>query len=152
MIYYDKLTNILDRKRLNTKTTDSEALNEHNSADILLIEILEEKASLEKNRDNLREAVALQKDAIRIAETFGSKSILLNCKFNLAKLYADQDDLTSSENSEDLFKECIEIHEKNFDEVTEKILKIKEEFVKFYLRQDKYDVRFVRLLYLHFMN
>lgn len=53
------------------------------------------------------------------------------------------DDVKNSEYAEDIFKECIDIQEKKFNgEVTEKFLQIKEEFVKFYLKQEKYDVRF----------
>lgn len=53
------------------------------------------------------------------------------------------DDVTNSEYAENIFKECIDIQEKKFNgEVTEKFLQIKEEFVKFYLKQEKYDVRF----------
>lgn len=51
------------------------------------------------------------------------------------------DDVTNSEYAENIFKECIDIQEKKINgEVTEKFLQIKEEFVKFYLKQEKYDV------------
>lgn len=49
--------------------------------------------------------------------------------------------MTSSSNAENLFNDCIYLHEKNSDGINEKIIKIKEEFVKFYLKQDRYDVR-----------
>ena len=41
-------------------------------------------------------------------------------------------DVTGSDNAEDIFKECVDFQEKSFNgEVTEKILQIKEEFVNF---------------------
>ena len=51
--------------------------------------------------------------------------------------------MNDSKNAEEIFKECIDIQQKKFNAgVTEKFLQIKEELVKFYLKQEKYDVRF----------
>ena len=61
-------------------------------------------------------------------------------------------DVTGSDNAEDIFKECVDFQEKTFnEEVTEKILQIKEEFVKFYLKQEKYDVSFFVIEIIKFL-
>jgi hypothetical protein len=61
-------------------------------------------------------------------------------------------DVTGSDNAEDIFKECVDFQEKTFNgEVTEKILQIKEEFVKFYLKQEKYDVSFFVIEIIKFL-
>lgn len=64
---------------------------------------------------------------------------MANCKFSLAKIYSELEDITSATNAENRFKECIELYEKlKYDE---KILKAEDEMVKFFLKQDRFDVR-----------
>ena len=64
--------------------------------------------------------------------------MLANCKFSLAKVYNQLDDLTSSNNAENLFIESIQLYEnvKN----TERVLKVEDEMVKFFLKQERLDV------------
>ncbi len=58
----------------------------------------------------------------------------------MSKIYANLDDLSSSSNAEILFKESIELCEANTEESSKQLLKYKEELVKFYLKQDRYEV------------
>jgi len=59
----------------------------------------------------------------------------------MALLLSKFDDMTSSYKAEDLFKEIIE-ENKNLNEnkINEKGIKLKDEFAKFYLKQERYDV------------
>lgn len=64
MVYYDKLQDLVDRKNLKSKKKSEKT----GSDNMLLIEIFEDKAYLERKRHNYREAIGFQKDAIQIAE------------------------------------------------------------------------------------
>lgn len=64
MVYYDKLQDLVDRKNSKSKGKSEET----GSDNMLLIEIFEDKANLERKRNNYREAIGFQKDAIQIAE------------------------------------------------------------------------------------
>ena len=67
--------------------------------------------------------------------------LLADCKFNLAKTYANLDGLNNSSNAENFFNDSIELFEKVFNgSLNAKILNSKEELVKFYLKQDRYEV------------
>ena len=67
--------------------------------------------------------------------------LLADCKFNLAKTYANLGDLNSAFNAENFFNDSIELFEKVFNgSLNAKVLNSKEELVKFYLKQDRYEV------------
>ena len=67
--------------------------------------------------------------------------MLQDCKLSLALVYAKLDDMNSLDKAEDLFNEMIEENTKQHKSRTnEKGLKLKDELVKFYLKQEKYDV------------
>jgi hypothetical protein len=138
LVYYDKLTDLLERQKLKSKDPSDVAV--HAGTNSLLIEILVDKASLEKDQENFKEAVHLLKDAIRLAESCGSVRAHIDTKFELAQLYSLVDDVNSASNAESIFKECIELYEKSFEK-SEKLLKIKEQLIKFYLTQERYEVR-----------
>ncbi len=59
----------------------------------------------------------------------------------MAQLLAKFDDMNSAYKAEDLFKEIIE-ENKNLNEnrINEKGIELKDEFAKFYLKQDRFDV------------
>jgi hypothetical protein len=59
----------------------------------------------------------------------------------MALLFAKFDDMNSAYKAEDLFKEIIE-ENKNLNEnrINEKGIELKDEFAKFYLKQDRFDV------------
>ena len=64
VLYYDKLYDSLTSKKLKA-SDDRDSLR----LDQLLIDVLEDKAKIELVSDNIKEAVSLQKDAVRIAES-----------------------------------------------------------------------------------
>ena len=69
-----------------------------------------------------------------------SQELIAKYKLKLAKIYGLLDDMNSSEKAEKLFQESIAIYSVICDRLDEKLLKAKQEFVKFYLKQDKLNV------------
>ena len=65
VLYYDKLYDSLTSKKLKASDETPNSLQ----LDQLLVDVLEDKAKIELANDNIKEAVDLQKDAIRIAES-----------------------------------------------------------------------------------
>ncbi len=65
VLSYDKLYDSLTSKKLKVSDETPNSLQ----LDQLLIDVLEDKARIELANDNIKEAVDLQKDAIRIAES-----------------------------------------------------------------------------------
>ena len=71
--------------------------------------------------------------------------MLANCKFNLARVYNQLEDITSCSNAENLLKECTEMYESLKDWT--KILKCQDEMVRMLLKQERYDVSMLLLLF-----
>lgn len=65
--------------------------------------------------------------------------LVLECKYSLAKVFSDLDDMNSSDKAEELFKEVIESYGKLPIIFREKLIKAKDDLSKYYLKQDKYD-------------
>ena len=60
----------------------------------------------------------------------------------MALILPEFDDMTSSDKAEKLFKEIIDEETKlNDGRISERGLKYEEEFVKFYLKQERYEVK-----------
>lgn len=74
-------------------------------------------------------------------ELLGSDFYINECKLTLAKIYSQLDDMNSVDKAEDLYNQVINRHEEMFANLNEKILNAKSDLVKFYLKQEKYDVR-----------
>lgn len=65
-------------------------------------------------------------------------------KVSLAEIYSDLDDMNSSSKAEDLLREAVDEYSKIFDKnLSEKAIKSKEDLAKFYLKQEKYDVKLI---------
>ena len=60
----------------------------------------------------------------------------------MALIFANLDDMNSSSKAENLFTELIEENlSANENKVNEKGIKLKDEFIRFYLKQEKYEVK-----------
>jgi hypothetical protein len=63
-------------------------------------------------------------------------------KVSLANIYAELDDMNSSSKAEDLLKEAVDEYAKIFDKnLSEKTIKAKDDLAKYYLKQEKFDVK-----------
>jgi len=66
---------------------------------------------------------------------------------SLANIYAEFDDMNSSSKAEDLLKEAVDEYAKILDKNhSEKAIKAKEDLAKYYLKQEKLDVK---LYFIH---
>ncbi|CAF0810696.1 unnamed protein product [Brachionus calyciflorus] len=111
----------------------------------LLIEVYTDKATIELKKENYEKSVDILKecmDKIKISE---SDFYILECKMALARIFSEFDDMNSSAKSEDMYKECIDGYKKMFVNLNEKLIIAKDELVKFYLKQEKYEDAFVLL-------
>ena len=66
-------------------------------------------------------------------------------------VFSELDDMNSSSKAEEIFKEVAESYSKlNNKKTNEKEIKINEELVKYYLKQEKFQVRFSDIYYLFY--
>lgn len=89
------------------------------------------------NKMNYDTAVDIINDAI--ARCDKNERLINHCKLNLALVFSELDDMNSASKAEDLFQELISSYSAmNDGKCSEKEISVKEEFVKFYLKQEKY--------------
>ncbi len=63
------------------------------------------------------------------------------CKLNLAIVFSELDDMNSASKAESLFEEICQSYSQLANmKPNDKEIKAKDEFVKFYLKQEKYEV------------
>ena len=84
---------------------------------------------------------------LRLEKNSGSFLMLASCKFNLARVYNQLEDLTSSSNAENLLKECTEMYSSIKDQV--KIMKCQDEMIRMLLKQERYDVNSLLFLIIY---
>lgn len=94
------------------------------------------------NKKNYEKSVDIISECLQKIESIGSDFYVYECKLALAKIYTDLQDMNSIDKSEDLYKQTLEDYSKIFNNLNEKIIHTKNELVKLYLKQEKYDVIF----------
>lgn len=109
------------------------------------IKIYKDKSKIELNKggkESFLKAIDYAKAAIQIAEEQQETSLVWigDTKLNLAKIFAQKDDMNSSNKAEELFKEVVGTFTKASESVNEHMIKAKDELVKFYLKEQRYDV------------
>lgn len=68
-----------------------------------------------------------------------SSVLVADCILQLAKIYESLDDMTSSANAEQNFKECIETYVASLGEKSDRALNAKRDLAKFYINQQRYE-------------
>lgn len=134
MEYYDKCIDVLVKKK-----AKQEKFSEYET----LAKIYRDKSKLElekSDQESFLKAVDYAKAAIQIADESGLQVLIGDCKLNLAKIFAQKDDMNSSNKAEELFKEVVGSFTKATDAVNEHTVKAKDELVKFYLKEHRYEV------------
>ena len=109
------------------------------SRERLLIEVYRDKAKIEQSKENFDRAADCQLQAISIAKQSQSSLLVADCVLQLAKIYESLDDMTSSANAEEKFKECIDAYVANLGEKSDRALNAKRDLAKFYINQQRYE-------------
>lgn len=79
--------------------------------------------------------------------------LVQDCRLSLALVFAQLDDMNSSSKAETLLNEIIMSYNSIYEgNLSERMLKAKDELVKFYLKQDKYDVRLIKCTNIKIFN
>lgn len=115
-----------------------------------MFEIYHDKAKIELNKENFDKSADIIKECLQKIESIGSDFYTFECKLALAKIYGELDEMNSVDKAEDLYKQVLEGHSKLFNDLNEKIINDKNDLIKFYLKQEKFEVN--STLILNFNN
>ena len=100
-----------------------------------------DKAKIEVIKENYHKSVDIVKECLQQVEEIASEFYSLECKLALAKIFSEVDDMNSSSKAEELYQQVLGGFSKNYT-LNEKIIQVKDEFIKFYLKQEKYEESF----------